>query len=338
MSVVNSMIEQKMSVQKKSGDSLARVCTWFLGAMSLLTVCTTTALGQESQPDPPAMSEPKSVTQKKVDNPAKESTTSTKKRRILSKVGPQQLTPEQQEEAERIRQLNAKFGTDPTAITGRVQLSSQFRNLSENAGSILTVVRVDLPFKKDYVLSVQAPFLQSSVPGRTGTTNSHGFSDLGVLLGWRAYNTPEYAFFIGMNAVFPTATENKVGLGKYSLGPIIATSRFLPKWESFLFGVLSHKVSVGGDSARKSINVSSLSLRISTIWAEKWWSVAQAGWRLDWERSTRGSMNLELEVGRNIVGKWGVFIRPGIGIFGQDLPGAYNWNIKGGIRYVFAGF
>ena len=49
-------------------------------------------------------------------------------------------------------------------------------------------------------------------------------------------------------------------------------------------------------------------------------------------------MNLELEVGRNIVGKWGVFIRPGIGIFGQDLPGAYNWNIKGGIRYVFAGF
>lgn len=315
-----------------------RVCTWFLGAMSLLTVCTTAALGQESQPDPSAMSEPKSVTQEKVDNSAEESTTSTKKRRILSKVGPQQLTPEQQEEAERIRQLNAKFGTDPTAITGRVQLSSQFRNLSRNASSILTVARVDIPFKKDYLLSVQAPFLQSSVPGRTGTTNAYGFSDLGVLLGWRVYNTPEYAFFIGMNAVFPTATENKVGLGKYSLGPIIATSRFLPKWESFLFGVLSHQVSVGGDSDRKSINFSSLSLRISTIWAERWWSVAQADWRLDWERSTRGSMKLELEVGRNIVGKWGVFIRPGIGIFGQDLPGAYNWNIKGGIRYVFAGF
>ena len=327
-----------MSGQKKSGDSLARVCTWFLGAMSLLTVCTTTALGQESQPDPPAMSEPKSVTQKKVDNPTEESTTSTKKRRILSKLGPQQMTPEQQEEAERIRQLNAKFGTDPTAIVGRVQISSQFRNLPRNASSILSVVRVDLPFKGDYLLSVRAPFLQSSIPGRTGTTNAHGFSDLGVLLGWRAYNTPEYAFFIGMNAVFPTATGNKVGLGKYSLGPIIATSRFLPKWESFLFGVLSHQVSVGGDSNRKSINVSSLSLRISTIWAERWWSVAQADWRLDWERSTRGGMELELEVGRNIVGKWGVFIRPGIGIFGQDLPGAYNWNIKGGIRYVFAGF
>ena len=49
-------------------------------------------------------------------------------------------------------------------------------------------------------------------------------------------------------------------------------------------------------------------------------------------------MNLELEVGRNIVGKWGVFIRPGVGIFGQDLPGAYNWNIAGGIRYIFPGF
>jgi hypothetical protein len=200
------------------------------------------------------------------------------------------------------------------------------------------VVRVDLPFKKDYLLSVQAPFLQSSVPGRTGTTNAHGFSDLGVILGWRAYNTPEYAFFIGMNALFPTATEDKLGFGKYSLGPIVAASRFLPKFDSFLFGVLSHRVSVAGDSDRRSVNVSSASLRINTIWAEKWWSVAQAGWQLDWERSTRGNMNLELEIGRNVAGKWGVFIRPGIGIFGRDLPGAYSWNMQGGIRYIFPSF
>ncbi len=282
-------------------------------------------------------SSPASATQVKTDDPAEESNIGTKKRRSL--VGPQPVTPEQQEEAERIQQLNAQYGTDPTAIVGRVQLTSQFRNLPLSASSILTVARVDLPFQGNYLVRVAAPFLQSSVPGRTGTTNAHGFSDLGVTLGWRAYNTPEYAFFLGMSATFPTASETKVGLGKYSLGPVIATSRFLPKWESFLIGVLSHQVSVGGDSDRKSINVSNLSLRINTIWAEKWWSIAQAGWRLDWERSTRGSMNLEFEIGRNVVSKWGVFIRPGIGVFGQDLPGfGYRWSIQGGIRYVFMSF
>jgi hypothetical protein len=194
-----------------------------------------------------------------------------------------------------------------------------------------------LPFKKDYILQVQAPFLQTSTPGQTNINTLHGFSDLGVTLAWRAYNTPEYAVLVGLNAVFPTATEDKVGRGKYALGPIIATARFLPKLKSLLIGVLSHQTSVGGDSSRRSINASSLTLRFNSVWGESWWSVASAGWQLDWERSTKGSMNLDLEVGRNIVGKWGVFIRPGVGIFGQDVPGASNWNIAGGIRYVFPG-
>jgi len=290
-------------------------------------------------PEPAGKSGPASATRVEKSVLAEESDTVTKKRRILGRlVGPQSVTPEQRAEAKHLRELNAKYGTDPTAIVGRVQLSSQYRNLPRNASSILTVVRVDLPFKGDYALRVEAPFLQSSIPGRADINAAHGFSDLSVTLGWRVYNTPEYAVLVGVNAVFPTATENKVGSGKYALGPIIATARFLPKFNSFLIGVLSQQISVGGDSDRKSINISNLSLQINTVWAEKWWSVAQAGWMVNWERSTRGNMNLELEIGRNVMGKWGLFIRPGIGIFGQDLPGAYSWKIAGGIRYIFPSF
>jgi hypothetical protein len=314
------------------------VRAWLLGTASLLAAYFPAALGQESLPESAAVSSPSSATQVEMGDPTKESDTPTKKRRILGRLGPQSVTPEQREEAKRLRELAAKYGTDPTAITNRVQLSSRYFDRPQGKSAVLTTARIDLAFRGDYILRVVAPFLHSSTPSPTGTTTAHGFSDLGVILGWRAYNTPEYAFFIGMNALFPTATEDKLGFGKYSLGPIIAASRFLPKFDSFLFGVLSHRVSVAGDSDRRSVNVSSASLRINTIWAEKWWSVAQAGWQLDWERSTRGNMNLELEIGRNVAGKWGVFIRPGIGIFGRDLPGAYSWNMQGGIRYIFPSF
>jgi hypothetical protein len=50
-----------------------------------------------------------------MDSPAEEPDVVPKKRRFLSRAGHQQLTPEQREEAERLRKLAAKYGT-PTAI------------------------------------------------------------------------------------------------------------------------------------------------------------------------------------------------------------------------------
>src|SRR4026208_160704 len=42
------------------------------------------------------------------------------KRRVFKRIGPQPMTSEQQEDAERLRKIAAKYGTDPTAIVGRI--------------------------------------------------------------------------------------------------------------------------------------------------------------------------------------------------------------------------
>lgn len=322
----------------KLRDNLTRVCAWLLGALSLLAACPMTALGQESLPKTPARGEPSAAPQTERSDPAEGHDVSPEKRRILSKLGPQALTPEQIEEAERIRKLGAKYGTDPTAIVGRVQLSSTYRDLPQGGRGIDTVARVDLPFRGNYLLRVDAPFLNWSDPNRPGTSSAQGFSDLAVTAGWRAYNTPEYALLLGVISTFPTATESGLSLGKYTVGPTIYTGRFLPRWDSLLSGIITQQVSVGGDPARNSVNVSKAGLQINTFWGANGWSIVHADWRIDWERSTKSSMTLELELGRNVVGKWGVFVRPGIGIYGQDLPGAYAWNINGGIRYMFPSF
>lgn len=276
--------------------------------------------------------------QPEMDAPAEEPEVAPEKRRFLKRLGPQPVTPEQQEEAERLRKLAAKYGTDPTAIVGRIQLTSQYLDLPQGARGTTTVARVDLPFRRDYLLRVDAPFLKWSDPDRPGATSAQGFSDLVVTVGWRAYNTPEYAVLVGAVTTMPTAAETGLGLGKYTVGPTIATARFIPQWDSFLVGLYTQQLSVGGDPSRNSVNLSKAIAQINSFWAERWWTIAQAVWQVDWERSAKSSMALEFEVGRSVVGRLGMFVRPGIGIWGQDLLGAYEWNVEAGVRYMFPSF
>ena len=323
---------------RNSRDNLAGGRAWLLGVLALLTVCPVTALGQETLPERSPGSGPAASPHMEMDEPAEAPEVAPEKRRFLRRLGPQPVTPEQQEEAERLRKLAAKYGTDPTAIVGRIQLTSQYLDLRQGARGTTTVARVDLPFRRDYLLRVDAPFLKWNDPDRPGATSAQGFSDLAVTVGWRAYNTPEYAVLIGAVTTMPTASETGLGLGKYTTGPFLATARFVPQWDSFLMGLLTQQLSVGGDPSRNSVNLSKAIVQINSFWAERWWTIAQAVWQVDWERSAKSSMALEFEVGRSVVGRLGVFVRPGIGIWGQDLLGAYEWNVEAGIRYMFPSF
>ncbi len=258
--------------------------------------------------------------------------------RFLPPVLRPKLTPEELEEAERLRKLAAKYGTDPTAIVGRVQLSNQYVNLPQGAQLNTTIARVDVPFRENWLFRVDTPVHTWLDPNRPGLSSAQGVGDLTAILGWRAYNTPEYAFFIGAASTYPTASDNLLGTGKYTAGPIMATGRFLPRWESFLFGVFQHLVSVGGDPSRADISLTQANLQINTIWAEHWWTIVQGTWRVNWEQKTKSSMTAELELGRNVIGRWGVYVRPGVGIWGTNVPGTYDWNIEVGTRYMFKSF
>lgn len=256
---------------------------------------------QESESDRPVdqgadvstVDEPESASEPKPEGPRREP-------RFLPPIlRPKKLTEEEHEEAERLRKLAAKYGTDPTAIVGRVQLSSQYVDLPHGARLSDSVARVDVPFRGNWLLRVDTPFHRWLDPNIPGMSSAQGLGNVSAILGWRAYNTPEYAFLIGAASSFPTASDDFLGTGKYTVGPIIATGRFLPQWESFLFGVFQHSVSAGGDPSRADISLTNASVQINTIWAERWWTTVQGIWQVDWERKAKSSMTFEFELGRN---------------------------------------
>ena len=303
------------------------------------------AIGQVKPDDSPADAESTPEDQATDETPEAESEPEKpgtpekpRRRRIFKNIGPQPLTQEQREEAERLRRIAAKYGTDPTAIVGRLQLSSQYLDLTPHANATVTTARVDVPFRGDYLLRMDMPFLRTTDPQNPGMGSQRGLSDLAVTAGWRAYNTPEYALLIGALSTFPTASEPALGFGKYTVGPAIATARFLPRMESFLIGLLQYQASVGGDPSRKDVSFFTGTAQINSFWGQRWWTVMQAVWRVDFERSAKSSMVMEFEGGRNLIGRLGAYIRPGVGIYGRDVAGAYVWNIEVGIRYMFTSF
>jgi hypothetical protein len=260
------------------------------------------------------------------------------RRRVFKRVGPQPMTAEQREEAERLRKVAAKYGTDPTAIVGRFQLTSQYLDLTKGANATVSTARLDLPFRKDFLLRMDMPFLRTSDPNNPGMSSHRGASDFSVTAGWRAYNTPEYALLVGAVSTFPTAAHDTLGFGKYTVGPAVATARFLPRLDSFLIGLLSYQTSVGGDPSRKDVSLFNITAQVNSFWGQRWWTVLQSVWNVDFERSGKSSMVMELEGGRNLIGRFGAYIRPGVGIYGRDVAGAYIWNIEVGVRYVFPSF
>lgn len=248
------------------------------------------------------------------------------------------MTAEQREEAERLRKVAAKYGTDPTAIVGRMQLTGQYLELHPHANASVATARVDLPFRGNFLLRTEMPFLRTADAQNAGMGSQRGLSDLAVTAGWRAYNTPEYAILVGAIGTFPTASEPVLGFGKYTVGPAIATARFLPRLDSFLIGLLNYQTSVGGDPSRKDISLFNITTQINSFWGQRWWTVLQSVWRVDFERSAKSSMVMELEVGRNLIGRFGAYVRPGVGIYGRDVIGAYVWNVEVGVRYMFTSF
>jgi len=272
------------------------------------------------------------------DEPDTPGTSQERRRNPFKRIGPQPLTQEQREEAERLRRVAAKYGTDPTAIVGRLQLTSQYLDLTPHANATITTARVDVPFRGNYLLRMDMPFLRTTDAQNPGMGSQRGLSDLSVIAGWRAYNTPEYALLIGALGSFPTASEPALGFGKYTAGPAVATARFLPRLDSFLIGLLQYQTSVGGDPARKDVSLFSITAQVNSFWGQRWWTIVQSVWNVDFERSAKSSMTMEFEAGRNLIGRFGAFIRPGVGIYGRDVTGAFVWNVEAGVRYMFTSF
>jgi len=92
---------------------------------------------------------------------------------------------------------------------------------------------------------------------------------------------------------------------------------------------------VGGNPSRPDVDYSTLQLQLNTLWSKEWWTLVEGDLNLDWTRAAKTGAVLEGEVGRRFGPHWRAWVRPGVGLWGQDVRGTYDWAAQVGMRYMF---
>ena len=139
---------------------------------------------------------------------------------------------------------------------------------------------------------------------------------------------------VGATSMFPTASEDVLGTGKYSLGPSAVVAYLGRKW---LFGVFpQHWWSVGGDSKRADVSLTNIQYFL--YYAPPWDPKAQ--WRIgmspnisiDWKaRGDKVTLPIGLGIGRMIeIGKLpvNVTVEVNYSVIHPDDKAGSRWDFR----------
>jgi hypothetical protein len=252
----------------------------------------------------------------------------------------QSATPEDRarlaEERKRLSEAAAAVGTDPTAIIGYVQLGYGHNAFVSELRTDAATVVIRLPLTPNLVFQVTQPYLWAEL-NQPGGFRTNGVSDTTIRAGGRLYAGERVALFIGTDASFPTATEQQLGTGKYTIGPGMGLAVPLARVRSLFFLLVQDFNSVGGDSGRPDIHFTQFQAAVNTILSRRWWTLVQGTWATNWKNHHKTSLNLVGQLGYQMNRHWGLFAGAGGGVVDKDELLSLDWTVQAGVRWFFPG-
>jgi hypothetical protein len=146
--------------------------------------------------------------------------------------------------------------------------------------------------------------------------------------------TPRAGFTGYCDFWFDTAESADFGLGKFSAGPALAVALMNPYKDRMLSASVQHKFSYAGDSSRMDIARTRMEVIINRSFRERSWIVLNPVIFMDWI-SGKSVGDLEMETGLRLGDHASLWVRPGVGLWGQAVSGGYNSYLQAGVRYMF---
>jgi hypothetical protein len=223
---------------------------------------------------------------------------------------------------------------DPTDFKHRFDLRNEYYDLPGGAYTNLLVPRGEYAFTRALSLRVELPIVTYS-SGAPGTNTDTGIGNLVTRMAWRAARTDRYAVVVGTEVMFDTASKDNLGQGKNVIAPLAFVAIELPQFNSIFFPYIQHYRSVSGDDARPDIHYTNPRLSLLTRYPKRTYTFVESSFFIDHEHSDRVGATLRAELGRFFTPNTGLYVRPGVGLYRNDLPQVFNWGLDVGMRHLF---
>lgn len=226
-------------------------------------------------------------------------------------------------------------GTNPISFTYDWRSYVEF--ITPNDGDNSTVVRTieqRYPLGKyQFRFRVRHTAISLDPEGDGSSIETSGLGDWDARLLTVPIVNQKWALAFGLESIFDTATNVRLGAGKYSLGPQVFGVLFGPPGPGKLVApAYQYVFSIAGDDDRADVRRSQFDLFYLILAKDKkWWSLINPQAVIDHENDASFAL-LEVEYGRMILGGMSSYVRPSFGL-GDDKP--YDWSAEFGFKAIW---
>lgn len=220
-------------------------------------------------------------------------------------------------------------GVNPADNLTKFELLPKFSMVdSDNDISVSTLtLKYDRAIQGKYGINVELPVSYFDSPFR----HDFGLSDLNVR-GRVQFRDGRWTYITAAEAVFPTASADTLGSGKFQLNPVlVGVYAFSP--QTFAAGIAKHHFSIAGDSDRDDIVQGQYRVLVAHTTKSGWWFLADPQLWVDYHNDGRMQFGAEGEIGKMVGKTTGVWIHGGGRIAGDWYR--EDWNISAGVRFIF---
>ena len=230
-----------------------------------------------------------------------------------------------------------KSGTNPINFTNDLRAYYEYQDLSGGGEGHVGTLEGRTPiFDGKVQVRVRVPFKAVDFDVGGMNISESDLGDINARLLAVPYLDPKngLALAVGLEMFFPTAGDDVLGEGKFSLGPQIFGVKFAPFGikGSLIAPAVQQVFSVAGESDRTAVNKTQLDLFILKQSDDKrTYVLLDPQYVIDWENDKQFGL-FEAEAGYVFESGISLYGRPGVG-FGGDKPIDFNFEV--GIKYIF---
>ncbi len=229
---------------------------------------------------------------------------------------------------------NLAAGRSPTDFSSRLRVRTGYLGLPGERWLVPTRISGTYAPHPSLALRLQLPLVYAD-PGMSSGVSSgeFGTSDLSARVVWRAWNHPRVAAFVGLEFVFPTASDPILGTEKYSLAPIAAA--FIQVFDNvFFIPVYQQLISYAGNDQRADLNILRIRPIVLVQLPRRWWALLDPGflWDLEDDLPTRDTMTIGLEIGRQLTDEFALSGKPSVQVYGTE---DFAWAFELSLTYRF---